>query len=104
MVRRCNRSSVMPFQSQANPPHAKGHTMERHILERIDPALLGERLAEARRARGLTQQEAAGEIDVARTTITAMEKGVRRPRPSELIALARLYGCQVGDFVRATAH
>ncbi|MBA2277399.1 MAG: ImmA/IrrE family metallo-endopeptidase [Chloroflexia bacterium] len=74
--------------------------MERHVLETIDPHVIGERLADARRARRLTQQHAAETLDVARTTITAMETGVRRPRASELLILARLYGRQVGDFVR----
>ena len=74
--------------------------MQNHVLNTIDPAKIGERLAEARRARRLTQQDAADELRVARTTITAMEKGERRPRPGELIALAGLYGRPVGEFVR----
>ena len=45
----------------------------------VDPAVIGERLAVARRARGLTQQQAAEALGVGRTTITAMEKGERRP-------------------------
>lgn len=72
-----------------------------HILDTIDPAVIGERLADARRARGLTQQQVAKALGVARTTVTAIEKGVRRPRASELVTLARLYGQQVGDLVRA---
>lgn len=75
--------------------------MDRHVLDTIDPAIIGERLADARRARRLTQQQAAEALGVARTTITAMEQGVRRPRASELATLARLYGRQVGDLVRA---
>ena len=39
-------------------------------------------------------------IDVARTTITAIEKGERRIKAEELIKLARAYGRQVSDFVR----
>jgi Zn-dependent peptidase ImmA (M78 family)/transcriptional regulator with XRE-family HTH domain len=72
----------------------------RSILDTMDPAVLGERLAEARRARRMTQQQAAEQLDVARTTIVAMEKGDRRPRPGELVALARFYGRSVGDLVR----
>lgn len=75
--------------------------MNKHILNTIDPALIGERLAEARRARNVTQQQAASELGVARTTITAMEKGERRPRATELVRLAQLYGRPVGEFVRA---
>lgn len=73
--------------------------MDRHLLTSIDPQVLGERLAEARRARHLTQLQASEEIAVARTTIAAMEKGERRPRASELVKLAQLYGRPVNEFV-----
>ena len=73
--------------------------MEEHALESIDPRALGRRLREARKARGLTQQDAADSLAVARTTVTALEKGERRTRPSELIQLARLYGRPVSEFV-----
>lgn len=74
--------------------------MNQHILDSIDPQVVGQRLTDARRARRMTQQQAAAALGVARTTITAMEGGVRRPRASELVTLARLYGRQVGDLVR----
>ncbi len=67
----------------------------------VDPAVIGDRLAVARRARGLTQQQAAEALGIGRTTITAMEKGERRPRAEELYALAQLYGRQIGDLVRS---
>src|SRR3954468_17303817 len=75
--------------------------VDTHVLNTIVPTVVGERLADARRARHLTQQQAAEELGVARTTITAMEKGDRRPRASELVRFAQLYGRPVGDFVRA---
>lgn len=70
------------------------------LLDTIDPTVIGERLADARRARRLTQQQAATALGVARTTITAIEGGVRPPRATELRTLAGLYGRQVGDLVR----
>ncbi len=73
--------------------------MQQHAIETTDPRDLGRRLQEARKARGFTQQEVAESLAVARTTVTALEKGERRPRPDELIQMARLYGRQVGDFV-----
>ena len=73
--------------------------MEQHTVETTDPRTLGRRLQEARKARGLTQQEVAEFLAVARTTITALEKGERRARPDELIQMARLYSRPVGDFV-----
>lgn len=74
--------------------------MNQHVLDSIDPRVIGQRLSDARRARRLTQQQAAAALGVARTTITAMEQGVRRPRASELVTLARLYGRNIGDLVR----
>ncbi len=75
-----------------------------HVLDTIDPAALGAQLMEARKARGLTQQAVADALGVARTTVVAMEKGDRRPRPAELLRLAALFGRQVGDLVRATSE
>lgn len=73
--------------------------MQKHILDQIDPKVLGARLAQARKARGMTQQAVADEMEIARTTIVAVEKGERRVTPEELIALASLYGRPVSDFV-----
>lgn len=73
--------------------------MTSNLVETIPSSVLGRRLQEARKARGLTQQEVADSLDVARTTVTALEKGERRTRPAELIEMARLYGRPVGDFV-----
>ena len=73
--------------------------MNRALVESLPPPELGRRLQEARKARGLTQQEVANSLTIARTTVTALEKGERRTQPSELIQMARLYGRPVGDFV-----
>ena len=73
--------------------------MPQHETLAIDPRILGRRLQEARKARGLTQQDAAESLAVARTTITALEKGDRQTRPDELIRLASLYGRRVSDLV-----
>jgi Zn-dependent peptidase ImmA (M78 family)/transcriptional regulator with XRE-family HTH domain len=73
--------------------------MQQHVLETMDPRVLGRRLQEARKARGLTQQDVAESLAMARTTVTALEKGDRRIRPDELIQLAKLYGRFVGDLV-----
>ena len=73
--------------------------MRPHVLDTIDPRVLGQRLQDARRSRRLTQQEVAEFLAVARTTVTALEKGDRRVRPDELVRLANLYGRAVSDFV-----
>ena len=71
------------------------------VVQELDPRMLGRRLQEARKARGRTQQEAAEHIEVARTTLVAMEKGERRVQPRELIALAGYYGRDVSEMLRA---
>lgn len=73
--------------------------MQRQSIESIPPSMIGRRLQEARKARGLTQQDVADALEVARTTVAALEKGERRTRPDELIRMARLFGRSVGDFV-----
>jgi len=64
-----------------------------------DPKRLGARLADARRSAGMTQQDAADALELARTTIVAIEKGDRRTSPHELISLAKLYRSSVSDLV-----
>lgn len=74
--------------------------MNVNILDTMDPRVLGRTLQEARKKRGLTQEAAASIIQVARTTLTAIEKGERRIKPGELIKLSQAYGRQVSEFVR----
>lgn len=69
----------------------------------VDPVTLGARLRCARETAGITQNQAATEISVARTTIVAIEKGERRIKSVELIKLAQLYGESVGRLLRETA-
>ena len=73
--------------------------MSEHILDAIDLRDLGKRLQLARKRQGLTQADAARIIGVARTTVTAVEKGDRRIKASELMKLAEAYGREVSDFV-----
>ncbi len=74
--------------------------MDSDILETIDMKALGRELQQARIRKGLTQEDAAKIIEVARTTMIAIEQGNRRIRARELINLAHAYGLQVSDFVR----
>src|SRR5438045_5928080 len=77
-----------------------GSHMNTNFLDIIDMHELGKELQQARIKRGLTQEEAARIIDVARTTIIAIEKGERRIKAGELIKLAQAYNAQISDFVR----
>lgn len=64
------------------------------------PRIIGQRLAEARKARSIKQEDAAEHIGVSRPTFIAMEKGERAAKPAEIIKLAALYGQAVNHFVR----
>jgi len=74
------------------------------MLEEIDPRVLGTRLQDARRSAALTQQAVADRMEMARTTIVAIEKGERRITPTELIGFSKLYLRQVSDFVGRRTH
>jgi Zn-dependent peptidase ImmA (M78 family)/DNA-binding XRE family transcriptional regulator len=67
----------------------------------MNPVLLGQKLAAARRSRSLSQEDAARHLGVSRPTMVAMEKGIRPPKPAEIVALAALYGRSVHDLVSA---
>ena len=68
--------------------------------EELNAQDVGDRLRIAREEVGITQADAAAEIDVARTTLVAIEKGQRRIRPDELQGLARLYDTSVNALLR----
>ena len=74
-----------------------------NALERIDPVILGQRLCEARKASGLTQEEAAKRLGCSRPTFIAVEKGTRRASSDEVIKLANVYGRSVHELVRSGA-
>jgi Zn-dependent peptidase ImmA (M78 family)/DNA-binding XRE family transcriptional regulator len=72
-------------------------------LETIDPMELSKRLRTIREAAGINQADAAESIDVARTTLVAIEQGQRRIRMAELQKLAGLYGTSVNAILRQEA-
>ena len=74
-----------------------------NLLEQMSPETIGERLRVARENAKLTQEDAASAIDVARTTLVAMEQGQRRTRMSELQKLAKAYGTSVNALFRNEA-
>lgn len=71
--------------------------------EGLNPTDLGSRLRIAREAAGITQAAAAKSIDIARTTLVAIEQGRRRLRTSELQQLAHVYGTSVNALLRREA-
>ncbi|MCI0376253.1 MAG: XRE family transcriptional regulator [Gemmataceae bacterium] len=68
--------------------------------EEIDPRVLGQRIAEARKAKGLTQEEVAGFLGYSRPTYIAIEKGERPLTAEEIVQLAKHFGRSVHELVR----
>src|SRR5262249_48736362 len=66
----------------------------------IDPRTLGLRLAEARKAGGLTQEQVAEYLGCSRPTYIAMEKGERLAKTEEILRLAGYFGRSVHELVR----
>ena len=64
---------------------------------------LGERLKVSRSAAGFTQEQAAEQVKLARTTLVAIERGDREVRPDELVAFANIYNVSVHSLLRASA-
>lgn len=69
----------------------------------LSAAEIGERLRVAREAAKVTQATAAEALNVARTTVVAIEQGQRRPRLEELQRFAVLYGKSVNGLLRREA-
>jgi Zn-dependent peptidase ImmA (M78 family)/transcriptional regulator with XRE-family HTH domain len=69
-------------------------------LEENDPKTLGQRIAEARKARGVTQEDVAEFLGYSRPTYIAIEKGERPAKADEIIRLAGYFGRSVHELVR----
>lgn len=72
-------------------------------LDHMSPAEVGERLRIAREGVKMTQAAAAAGIGMARTTLVAIEQGLRRLRLSELQQFAKLYNTTVNGLLRQEA-
>lgn len=71
--------------------------------ERLSDAVIGERLRLARESAKVTQASAAKTIEVARTTLVAIEQGQRRVKMDELQKLAAVYGTSANAILRREA-
>jgi transcriptional regulator with XRE-family HTH domain len=69
-------------------------------LDRIDPRVLGRRIAEARQAKGKTQDEVAEFLASSRSTYLAVESGERPATSDQIVKLAGFFGQTVHDLVR----
>ena len=66
----------------------------------LDPRILGQRISEARKSRGKTQEEVAEFLGYSRPTYIAIEKGERPAKPDAIIKLASFFGRKVNALVR----
>jgi len=69
----------------------------------LTAAEIGDRLRVAREAAKVTQAAAAEALQVARTTVVAIEQGQRKPRLDELQKFAALYALSVNSLLRREA-
>jgi len=72
-------------------------------LDQLSAEEIGTRLRLARDAAKLKQSEVAEKLDIARTTLVAIEQGQRRARVDEIRRLARLYGTSINALLRTEA-
>ncbi|MFF9639371.1 helix-turn-helix transcriptional regulator [Streptomyces bacillaris] len=79
----------MPLRRTAPPPWA----IDRRRL-------LGVRIAEARRAAALSQEQLGDLVGVERRTIQRYEAGTRDPRYTDLLLIAHALGAPLSDLVR----
>jgi len=62
--------------------------------------MLGARLAQLRRAKGLSKSDLAGQLGVTATSICYWEQGRSRPRLARIEALAALLGTSPAELIR----
>lgn len=65
---------------------------------------LGEFLRAKRRAEHLSLRDAAEEIDVSHSTLSEIERGLRRPDLETLVGISEAYGVPLDTIVRMAAH
>jgi Zn-dependent peptidase ImmA (M78 family)/transcriptional regulator with XRE-family HTH domain len=65
----------------------------------VNPVLIGQRLRDARKNCGVTQERAAEVLGIPRTAVVNIESGERLVSTLEVSKLARLYGRSVSEFL-----
>jgi transcriptional regulator with XRE-family HTH domain len=66
----------------------------------IDPRMVGRRIAEARRARGKTQEQVAAFLGCSGPTYAAIEVGDQRVKPEEIAKLSAFLGRRVHELTQ----
>lgn len=77
---------------------SQGEVFKLSAQEEINKKEFGARLRRLRKAKKLTAMELGEKIDVAESTITNYERGIRMPNPIQLAEIARILGVST-DFL-----
>jgi Zn-dependent peptidase ImmA (M78 family)/DNA-binding XRE family transcriptional regulator len=72
-------------------------------LDQLSAEEIGNRLRMARDAAKLRQSEVAEKLEIARTTLVAIEQGQRRARMDEIRRLVKVYGTSINALLRTGA-
>ena len=87
----CHTHSVCIFAFESPDTNFQAHELSKECILHSETTL-GERVTEAREARGLTQEEAAQRMAVKIVTFKGWESGKTQPRPNKLQMLAGVLG------------
>ncbi len=95
------RSRVQPVLTASGIDRALSTTPTRHlsVAEARLAAAIGAGVASRRRARGWDQSDLARRVGVGGSAVSRWEAGTRLPSLGHLLALARAFGCRVGDLL-----
>lgn len=69
------------------------------LLRKLDAPIVGQQIAEARKARGLTPQDIADFWGCSLPAYIAIERGDRLAGPGQIVKLASYLGCAVHELV-----
>lgn len=96
-------TSQLAYRDMSNKARVKGTTPSAEAGWKAFLGLVGTRLAAERKARGLTQQQVAEQLQVEPESISRMEGGVIVPTLQRLRQFAQLYGCSMESLVSKTS-
>jgi len=70
------------------------------LKKRTSLQVLGERIREARKSKGLSQEDLALESDTAPSYVGGVERGQRNPSFKKLCAFSKTIGCDLATLCR----
>ncbi|RPE78055.1 MULTISPECIES: helix-turn-helix domain-containing protein [unclassified Frondihabitans] len=79
-------------------------TDEMSSVGQLDAEALGARLRVLRKGAGLTLRELADALDISASAVSQIERGVRRPSVSRLLAIVQVLGRPLADVFDATGE